>query len=58
MRQGVPEWNAWITALSGKGLWRISRNPSIHQSMNLKWMKDLGLVSVKTRWEGMQKADP
>ena len=27
-RLGVPTWNAWCTALSGKGWWRLAGSPS------------------------------
>jgi RNA-directed DNA polymerase len=42
---GVDEWQAWIIALSGKGLWRLSGTPQLHQAMNLKWFKEQGLKS-------------
>jgi hypothetical protein len=57
-RQGVPEWSSWILALSGKGLWRLSRCPQVHQGMNLRWIKEKGFVSLKERWKELRLAEP
>jgi RNA-directed DNA polymerase len=46
---GVPEWNAWILALSGKGWWRKSGTPQAHQAMSIVWFKAQGLVSLSDR---------
>jgi hypothetical protein len=46
-KMGVPEWQAWIVALSGKGWWRKSNTPQLAMAMNLKWFKTQGLVSLK-----------
>jgi RNA-directed DNA polymerase len=43
---GVPERLAWITALSGKGWWRLARSPSAQEAMNTAWFSRLGLVSL------------
>ena len=43
---GVPNWQCWILALSGKGWWRKSGCPQVHQAMNLKWFEDLGLYNM------------
>lgn len=32
---GVPEWRAWILALSGKGWWRMAGSPPAHEAMDL-----------------------
>jgi RNA-directed DNA polymerase len=44
--RGVPEWRAWITALSGKGWWRLAGSPSAHEAMPTAWFTTLGLVSL------------
>ena len=36
-KQGIEPWQAWIIALSGKGWWRKSAAPQIHQAMNNSW---------------------
>jgi RNA-directed DNA polymerase len=41
---GVPEWRAWILALSGKGWWRM--RPSATEAMTIKWFDQQGLVSL------------
>ncbi|MCK5712775.1 MAG: hypothetical protein KAI25_08675 [Hyphomicrobiaceae bacterium] len=57
-RQGVPEWSSWLMALSGKGLWRLSRCPQVHQGMNLRWFKEIGLVKLEGRWKELRIAGP
>jgi RNA-directed DNA polymerase len=48
---GVPEWRAWVTALSGKGWWRLSGSPSAQEGMSVRWLNTLGLVSLSVRYE-------
>ena len=47
---GVPEWNSWVTALSGKGWWRLSGSPTVHHAMNTSWFESLGLVNLVQRY--------
>lgn len=47
---GVPEWRAWIGALSGKGWWRMSGSPPAMEGMNLAWFEALGLVNLVQRY--------
>jgi len=47
---GVPEWRAWIGALSGKGWWRMSGSPPAMEGMNMAWMESQGLVSLVQRY--------
>jgi len=35
---GVPEANAWKTALSGKGWWRLAGSPSVTHAMHDRWI--------------------
>jgi RNA-directed DNA polymerase len=51
---GVPEWNAWILALSGKGWWRKSGTPQANQAMNIAWFRAQGLVSLSERYAELQ----
>jgi len=53
LSRGLPEYQAWISVLSGKGLWRKSGYPQSHQAMNLRWFKELKLVSMYERWQGL-----
>ena len=51
---GVPEWNAWILALSGKGWWRKSGTPQANQAMSIAWFRAQGLVSLSQRYAELQ----
>jgi RNA-directed DNA polymerase len=43
---GVPEWRAWILALSGKGWWRLAGSPQASEAMPIAWFKALDLMSL------------
>ena len=43
---GVPTWPAWLTALSGKGWWRLAGNAPVQQAMGTPWFEALGLLSL------------
>jgi RNA-directed DNA polymerase len=47
---GVPEWRAWIGALSGKGWWRMNGSPPAMEGMNLAWFDSMGLVNLVQRY--------
>ncbi len=51
---GVPEWSAWLLALSGKGWWRKSGSPQAHQAMSIAWFREQGLVSLSKRYAELQ----
>jgi RNA-directed DNA polymerase len=51
---GVPEWSAWILALSGKGWWRKAGTPQANQAMSIAWFKANGLVSLAERYVELQ----
>jgi len=53
-RQGVTLRNAWLTALSGKGWWRLAGTPSANQAMSNQWFEGLGLVNLVQRYETLQ----
>lgn len=44
---GVKTRNAWITAYSGKGVWRLSASISVSHAMNNQWFNKLGLISLE-----------
>lgn len=48
---GVANWQSWILALSGKGLWRKSGMPQSQQSMNLLWFEELGLYNLSVNYK-------
>jgi RNA-directed DNA polymerase len=43
---GVPEWRAWLLALSGKGWWRMAGSPQATEAMPNAWFTSLGLVGL------------
>ncbi len=43
---GVPEWRAWLLALSGKGWWRMAGSPQASEAMPNAWFKSIGLVAL------------
>ena len=51
---GVSNWQSWKLALSGKGWWRKSGCPQVHQAMNLKWFKDLGVYNMSENYALLQ----
>lgn len=51
---GVPNWQSWILALSGKGWWRKSGCPQVHQAMNLKWFRNIGLYNMSENYVLLQ----
>jgi RNA-directed DNA polymerase len=53
-RQGVSLRNAWRTALSGKGWWRLAGSPSVMHAMNNQWFESLGLVNLVQRYVTLQ----
>jgi RNA-directed DNA polymerase len=53
-RQGVSLRNAWLTALSGKGWWRLAGSPSVMHAMNNQWFESLGLVNLVQRYVTLQ----
>lgn len=44
---GVTERNARRLASSGKGNWRLSHSPPVHQAMNKAWFESIGLFSME-----------
>lgn len=49
-RLGVPAWNAWCTALSGKGWWRLAGSPVATHAMSNQWFETQGLVNLVQRY--------
>lgn len=54
-RLGVPSKRAWITALSGKGWWRLSGAPSVQEALTLHWFDRLGLLNLERRYVALQR---
>jgi RNA-directed DNA polymerase len=53
-RLGVPEGRAWILGKAGKGWWRLSKSPPIHEAMDVKWFRQAGLVNLVQRYTELQ----
>ena len=48
--RGVDTWLSWILALSGKGHWRKSGCPQMHQALNNKWFDEAGLYNLSLNY--------
>ena len=46
MKNGVPEWRAWLLAGSGKGWYRMAESPQAHEAMNIRWFAEQGLIPL------------
>jgi len=53
--QGMPEWRAWLLALSGKGWWRKAGSPQAHEAMTSAWFESLGLESLTGRYAALNQ---
>ena len=51
---GAPKLHAIRTGLSSKGYWHMSRTLATQTGMTNKWLKELGLVSVRNIWIKVQ----
>ena len=49
--RGVETWQSWILALSGKGHWRKSGCPQMHQALSNKWFDEIGLYNLTLNYE-------
>lgn len=47
---GVANWQSWILALSGKGFWRLSGCPQVHQALGTQWFDTLGLYNLSLNY--------
>ena len=52
---GVPNWRAWLTALSGKGWWRLASAPSVHEAMDIHWFHQQGHISLVHQYDTLQR---
>jgi RNA-directed DNA polymerase len=52
---GVPEWRAWLLALSGKGWWRKAGSPQAAEAMTIAWFDEQGLVSLAARYASLKE---
>jgi RNA-directed DNA polymerase len=52
-RLGVPEWRAWLLALSGKGWWRMARSPQATEAMSLQWFAKQKLIDPVQKYKAL-----
>ena len=50
-KHGVPTWQSWIIALSGKGHWRKSGSPQANQAMDKNWFAEQGLYNLSLNYQ-------
>ncbi len=48
--RGVDSRQSWILSLSGKGYWRKSSCPQVHQAMGNKWFDEVGLYNLSLNY--------
>jgi group II intron reverse transcriptase/maturase len=48
---GIKTWQSWIIALSGKGWWRKSAVPQIHQAMSVTWFYEQNLFNLSSNYK-------
>jgi RNA-directed DNA polymerase len=53
--RGVPEWQAWILAGSGKGWWRMAGSPQAAHGMPNAWFGKAGLVSLGAHHDALNR---
>ncbi len=51
---GVPEWRAWMLALTGKGWWRMALSYQATEAMTLAWFEKQGLIALTNRYLVLQ----
>jgi RNA-directed DNA polymerase len=50
---GVPEWRAWLLALSGKGWWRMAGSPQACEAMGVEWLDKQGLIRFSQYYKAL-----
>ena len=53
-KQGVVTYQSWIIALSGKGWWRRSAAPQMHQAMNNFWFREQNLFILSLNFDKLK----
>ncbi|HVI49416.1 MAG TPA: group II intron reverse transcriptase/maturase [Chitinophaga sp.] len=52
---GIPEYQCWITAKSGKGWWRLSNSPSVTHGMTNEWFIQQGFYSLSHNYKALHR---
>jgi RNA-directed DNA polymerase len=53
-RLGVSPHHAQRVASSGKGWWRLAKNPPVHQAMSADWFTKQGLTSLVLKYDSLR----
>lgn len=53
VKYGVPDWQAWTLAGSGKCMWRLAKIPTVYQALSNKLLEERGLQSFEARYLGL-----
>ena len=53
VKYGVPNWQAWTLALSGKCMWRLATIPTVYQALSNKLLAERGLKSFEAYYLGL-----
>ena len=54
-RNGVPEWRAWLLAVSSKGWWRMAGSPPANEAMSRAWFEEQGLINIVDRYTTLNR---
>jgi RNA-directed DNA polymerase len=46
----MQETRCWLTALSGKGWWRLSNSPAVNEAMSKEWFVRQGYYSLSAHY--------
>lgn len=44
--RGLPKTRIWQVAVSRRGWWCLSKSPGVHEAMNNKWFREIGLFDL------------
>lgn len=47
---GIEEKRCWLTAVSGKGWWRLSNSPAVNEAMSKDWFTTSGYYSLSAHY--------
>lgn len=54
---GVNAKKAYQVAYSSKGLWRLSRAPTVHQALPNRWFTKLGLINLENEYQAKRSIE-
>ena len=51
---GMETKRCWLTALSGKGWWRLSNSPAVNEAMNIQWFRSVSYYSLSDHYTSLR----